>query len=96
MIARRPPRARLSDERGIALVMALGIMLVLTLTLTTVVFFTSASARDAQRSVVELRVFRPELAFVAVPRLCLALVSRSDLLLRRGHESLLVVYSLWD
>src|SRR5919204_2470078 len=41
---------RLGDERGIALVMALGIMFVLTIALTMVLFFTSASARDANRS----------------------------------------------
>jgi hypothetical protein len=39
-----------ADERGIALVMALGIMLVLTIVLTSVIFLTASSARDAQRS----------------------------------------------
>jgi hypothetical protein len=38
----------LRDERGIALVMALGIMLVLTVVLTTVIFLTASGARDAQ------------------------------------------------
>src|SRR6266516_7341024 len=38
------------DEQGIALVMAMGIMLVLAITLASVVFLTSSSARDAHRS----------------------------------------------
>ena len=42
-------RARLSDETGIALVMALGIMLVLVITLTAVITFTAAGARDSHR-----------------------------------------------
>jgi hypothetical protein len=46
----QPLLGRLREERGIALVMALGIMLVLTIALTTTIFFTSASARDARRS----------------------------------------------
>ena len=37
------------DERGIALVMALGIVLVLTIALTTVITLTAASARDSHR-----------------------------------------------
>ena len=40
---------RFRDERGIALVMALGIMLVLTITLTTVITFTAAGSRDSHR-----------------------------------------------
>jgi hypothetical protein len=40
----------LRDERGVALVMALGIMMVLTLALGTVIYITAASARDAQRT----------------------------------------------
>jgi hypothetical protein len=42
--------ARLSDERGIALIMALGILFVLTITLGTVIYVTSASARHAEHS----------------------------------------------
>jgi hypothetical protein len=42
--------ARLSDERGIALIMALGILFVLTITLGTVIYVTSASARHAENS----------------------------------------------
>jgi hypothetical protein len=42
--------ARLRDESGIALIMALGIMFVLTITLGTVIYMTSASARHANRS----------------------------------------------
>ena len=42
--------ARLQDESGIALVMALGIMLVLAIALTTTIFFTSASLRHANSS----------------------------------------------
>jgi hypothetical protein len=42
--------ARLRDERGIALVMAIGILFVLTISLTTVIYVTSASARHAERS----------------------------------------------
>ena len=42
--------ARLQDESGIALVMALGIMLVLTIVLTTTIFITSASVGHAKRS----------------------------------------------
>jgi Tfp pilus assembly protein PilX len=42
--------ARLSDERGIALIMALGILFVLTITLGTVIYATSASARHAEHS----------------------------------------------
>jgi PilX N-terminal len=42
--------ARLRDERGIALIMALGILFVLTITLTTVIYVTSASARHAEHS----------------------------------------------
>lgn len=38
------------DEEGIALVMALGTMLILTIGLTTVIFFTASGARDAQRT----------------------------------------------
>jgi hypothetical protein len=41
---------RLSDESGIALVMAIGIMLVLTIALTTTIYFSSASARHASSS----------------------------------------------
>src|SRR6478752_714520 len=41
---------RLSDESGIALVMALGVMLVLTITLTTTIFLTSSSQRHASTS----------------------------------------------
>ena len=41
---------RLHDESGIALIMALGIMFVLTLMLATVIVLTSASARHAQSS----------------------------------------------
>jgi hypothetical protein len=43
-------RLALRDERGIALVMAIGIMLVLTIAVTTVIFFTSAGARHANIS----------------------------------------------
>jgi Tfp pilus assembly protein PilX len=42
--------ARLRDERGIALIMALGILFVLTITLGTVIYVTSASARHAEHS----------------------------------------------
>jgi Tfp pilus assembly protein PilX len=42
--------SRLRGESGIALVMAIGIMFVLTITLGTVIFFTSASVRHANRS----------------------------------------------
>ncbi len=42
-------RQRLGDESGIALVMALGVMLVLTIVLTTVITFTAAGARDSNR-----------------------------------------------
>src|SRR3954453_5037526 len=41
---------RLSDERGIALVMALGIMLVLAIALTTTIYLTSSSGRHANSS----------------------------------------------
>ena len=41
---------RLRDERGIALIMALGILFVLTITLGTVIYVTSASARHANNS----------------------------------------------
>ena len=47
--ARRLP-VRLSDERGIALVMAVLIMLVLTIALTTTITLTSSSARHANSS----------------------------------------------
>lgn len=40
----------LNDESGIALIMAIGIMLVLTIALTSVIFLTASSARDAQRT----------------------------------------------
>jgi hypothetical protein len=40
----------LKDESGIALIMALAVMLVLTVLLTSVIFFTSSNARDAQRT----------------------------------------------
>ncbi len=44
-------RSRLvREERGIALVMAMGIMLVLAIALTTVIFLTAAGARDSVRS----------------------------------------------
>src|SRR4051812_39205199 len=43
-------RERLRDESGIALVMALGIMLVLSIALATVIGFTAAGSRDAQRT----------------------------------------------
>lgn len=42
--------ARLQDESGIALVMALGVMFVLAIVLTTTIFFTSASLRHANIS----------------------------------------------
>jgi hypothetical protein len=42
--------ARLRDERGIALIMAIGILFVLTITLGTVIYVTSASARHAEHS----------------------------------------------
>jgi hypothetical protein len=42
--------ARLRDESGIALIMALGIMFVLTITLGTVIYMTSASARHAEHT----------------------------------------------
>ena len=42
--------ARLHDERGIALIMALGILFVLTISLGTVIYVTSASARHAEHS----------------------------------------------
>jgi hypothetical protein len=42
--------ARLRDESGIALVMAIGIMFVLAIALTTTIFFTSASVRHANHS----------------------------------------------
>ena len=42
--------SRLRDESGIALVMAIGIMFVLAIALTTTIFFTSASVRHANRS----------------------------------------------
>jgi hypothetical protein len=42
--------SRLRDERGIALIMALGILFVLTITLGTVIYVTSASARHAEHS----------------------------------------------
>ena len=41
---------RLHDESGVALIMALGIMLVLTIGLSTTIHFTSASARHADSS----------------------------------------------
>jgi hypothetical protein len=41
---------RLRDERGIALIMALGILFVLTISLGTVLYVTSASARHAEHS----------------------------------------------
>jgi Tfp pilus assembly protein PilX len=41
---------RLRDERGIALIMALGIMFVLTIALGTTIFLTAAAARDAHRT----------------------------------------------
>jgi Tfp pilus assembly protein PilX len=40
----------LREERGIALLMAVGILFVLTLVLATVIFLTAASARDSQRT----------------------------------------------
>src|SRR4051812_22676518 len=43
-------RRLLREEEGIALVLAVLIMLVLTLALTTVIVMTAAGARDAQRS----------------------------------------------
>jgi hypothetical protein len=45
------------DERGIALVMALGIMLVLTIVLTSVIFLTASSARDAHRTNASQKAF---------------------------------------
>jgi len=41
-------RHRLSDERGIALIMALGVMMVLSTLLASVIFFTTAGAQDAE------------------------------------------------
>ena len=43
-------RSRLREEDGVALVLALISMLVLTMALTTVIFLTAAGARDAQRT----------------------------------------------
>ena len=45
----RRQRINPGDESGIALVMALGIMLVLTIVLTTVITFTASGARDSKR-----------------------------------------------
>ena len=42
--------ARLQDERGIALIMAIGIMFVLTITVSSVMVYTAASARHANNS----------------------------------------------
>jgi hypothetical protein len=42
--------AAIPDEQGFALVMALGILTVLTMSLATVIFMTSAAARDAKRT----------------------------------------------
>ena len=42
--------ARLQDERGIALVMAIGIMFVLTITVSSVMVYTAASAGHANNS----------------------------------------------
>ena len=41
---------RLRDESGVALIMALGVMLVLTIALSATILFTSASARHADNS----------------------------------------------
>jgi hypothetical protein len=43
-------RLDLREERGIALIMAIGILFVLTISLTTVIYVTSASARHAENS----------------------------------------------
>ncbi len=43
-------RLALRDERGIALIMSLGILFVLTISLGTVIYVTSASARHAEHS----------------------------------------------
>ena len=43
-------RRLLHEEEGVALVLAIISMLVLTITLTTVLFITAAGARDAHRS----------------------------------------------
>ena len=45
----RRKSVKLADESGIALIMALGVMLVLTIALTTVITFTAAGARDSKR-----------------------------------------------
>src|SRR5947209_5635375 len=47
---RARPLRRLRDESGIALVMALGIMLVLTIALGTTIYLAASAARDAQRT----------------------------------------------
>jgi len=45
---RAPERALLCDERGLVLVLALGILLVLSIMLATVVYFTTAGSQDAE------------------------------------------------
>lgn len=52
-MALRPLLERLRDERGIALVMALGMILVLTVSVTTVIHFSSAGSRESSRSLAD-------------------------------------------
>jgi Tfp pilus assembly protein PilX len=49
--------ARLRDETGVALVMALGTMLVLTIGLTSTVYMTSTSQRHAQHDNADQRAY---------------------------------------
>src|SRR5262245_52571354 len=51
--ARRLP----ADERGVVLVMALGILFVLTIVFTTLMFMTSSNARNANTSKVDEQAF---------------------------------------
>src|SRR3954464_14484515 len=50
-------RERLRDERGVALLMALGILLVLSLGFATSIALTSSGARDAQRSKADQKAY---------------------------------------
>src|SRR5207344_2450248 len=52
-----PVLRRLGEERGLALVMALGIMSVLLISGTTIVYFSSANARTASRSSADQKAY---------------------------------------
>src|SRR5438876_162551 len=76
---RRRPWRLLYDERGIALILALGVMLVFTIALTAVVQFTSAGSRNSSLSAVGEKAYGVAEGGVSAGASVLAAQTRPDL-----------------